>query len=638
MASADTIRSLYRAIQFRDPPAGELADYVARLDSGQLTATAAQVAILRSPYTVNFVAPVVREYQAAFGRVPDLGGLDFWADSTGAGYVDVLELAKLFVSSAEFQTRYGAGTDVNKAFLISLYTSVLGRGPDEGGLAYWLGSGQSQAQVLNYFAQSAEFTAQSSAYVENFLTLNAAGKTLTAGSLLAQSPLTLLPEQGFVGGTGAEAVRVAKTTASVAMGAGDDVVFLDAIAPGRPGLIAGGPGSDTLTMGAVVANALAGDPDSAALVTGFEKVGLLSSKVGTTLDVGALNAKGANAITTVEMLEPGALGVVVKDIPSGGALVLDHYSPSPIFIQVKDAATSKTDAFTIVMAGVGAPEPPLVIVPYVEAITVQTASSAAQMSLLQFESNQTTSVTMAGPAGFRLELAASSLSSIDNQVAASGGLTSVKLNTKVAGTFTYQGSAGSDECDARLAGGNTVLRGGDGDDALYGSQGGSNTLEGGSGDDRLFTGSGSDTVNGGDGSDSVFIGSGQHQITGGAGADLLIVQSTSKTAIPVILDLGRGDLGPNPADVFIFAGAGAFQAARVSLPGFGTLSSALNIAGSSTSGNTVKWFQFSGSTYLVQDIATATTFQEGTDRVVKIAGLVDFSTANFDGMGGLTLL
>jgi Ca2+-binding RTX toxin-like protein len=518
--------------------------------------------------------------------------------------------------------------------VISLYTNVLGRGPDADGLAYWLGSGQSQAQVLNFFAQSAEFTAQAGPYVENFLNLNAAGPTLPLGSLLAQSPLVLLPEQGFAGGAGAETVRVGKTTVSVTMGAGDDVVFLDTFAPGRAGLISGGPGVDMLAMGAGVANLLTGDPDYAAIVTGFEKVGLLSSSLGTTLDVGALNAKGANAITTVEILEAGALGISVKNIASGGTLVLDHSSASPIDIQVTGAATSKTDAFNIVLAGPGGLEPPAyVIVPNVEAINVQTDPSAGRMSMA-LAADTVKTITIAGAVGFQLDLVTPSLSLIDNRYSAGGGVT---LAYKVANGFAYHGSPGTDIVDARLAGGNTFLHGGDGDDTLYGSQGGSSLLDGGAGNDTLITGFGPDTVDGGAGDDAITIGLGAHQITGGGGVDVFKVENTSKTAIPVILDLGRGDLYPNPADVFIFAGASSFQATRVSLPGFGTLSGALSIAASGTSGNTIKWLQYSGSTYLVQDISTATTFQEGTDRVVKLAGLYDFSTAKFDGMGGLIL-
>ena len=44
----------------------------------------------------------------------------------------------------------------------------------------------------------------------------------------------------------------------------------------------------------------------------------------------------------------------------------------------------------------------------------------------------------------------------------------------------------------------------------------------------------------------------------------------------------------------------------------------------------VAWFQFSGNTYVIENVSDSTTaFQNNSDVIVKITGLVDLSTASF---------
>ena len=62
------ITAAYQAVQYRAPPASDLAVYNASLQSGALTLAQVQTAITNDPYTINNVNPVIREYQAAFGR------------------------------------------------------------------------------------------------------------------------------------------------------------------------------------------------------------------------------------------------------------------------------------------------------------------------------------------------------------------------------------------------------------------------------------------------------------------------------------------------------------------------------------------------------------------------------------------
>jgi hypothetical protein len=77
-----------------------------------------------------------------------------------AGTVTLVQVADFFTASPEFQATYGALD--NTAFVTLLYGNVLGRAPDAGGLAGWVGAldgGMTRGQVLVGFSESPEYKA-----------------------------------------------------------------------------------------------------------------------------------------------------------------------------------------------------------------------------------------------------------------------------------------------------------------------------------------------------------------------------------------------------------------------------------------------------------------------------------------------
>lgn len=101
-------------------------------------------------------ARVVRLYQAAFARGADQAGLNFWQDQLNAG-ASLETVASSFVGSAEFAARFGALD--NGGYVDQLYQNVLGRAPDAGGRAFWVGAldaGATRAAVLGSFSESTE--------------------------------------------------------------------------------------------------------------------------------------------------------------------------------------------------------------------------------------------------------------------------------------------------------------------------------------------------------------------------------------------------------------------------------------------------------------------------------------------------
>ena len=97
-------------------------------------------------------------YQAAYDRMPDYSGFEYWAGQADALQLSALRLADLFMAAPEFTAKFGTNPS-NDAFVTELYTNVLGRTPDAAGLAYWeaqANAGTPRDQLLVAFATSTE--------------------------------------------------------------------------------------------------------------------------------------------------------------------------------------------------------------------------------------------------------------------------------------------------------------------------------------------------------------------------------------------------------------------------------------------------------------------------------------------------
>lgn len=98
-----------------------------------------------------------RTYQAAFDRVPDIGGLSHWVRVMDAG-ASLIDIASAFTRSAEFESLYGPDPS-HADFVERLYYNVLDRPGEAGGMAFWIGElerGATREHVLASFAESLE--------------------------------------------------------------------------------------------------------------------------------------------------------------------------------------------------------------------------------------------------------------------------------------------------------------------------------------------------------------------------------------------------------------------------------------------------------------------------------------------------
>ncbi|MEM7198393.1 MAG: DUF4214 domain-containing protein, partial [Pseudomonadota bacterium] len=104
---------------------------------------------------------VYRFYRGLFGRNPDSGGFEFWRGQIEDGSSDSIARAVESASGTqEYQTRFGGSNSSDVNFVSSLYSNILGRTLDQGGLNYWtsqLSSAErSRAQVAEFFISSNE--------------------------------------------------------------------------------------------------------------------------------------------------------------------------------------------------------------------------------------------------------------------------------------------------------------------------------------------------------------------------------------------------------------------------------------------------------------------------------------------------
>lgn len=113
---------------------------------------------MMAAYFPEASAQVYRLYQSTLDRAPDVDGHNRWTNEIAVRGRDALDVAQGFMGSPEFVTQFG-GLD-NAGFVELLYSNVLGRGADAGGLARWTGDlngGVERAQVVLGFSDSAEF-------------------------------------------------------------------------------------------------------------------------------------------------------------------------------------------------------------------------------------------------------------------------------------------------------------------------------------------------------------------------------------------------------------------------------------------------------------------------------------------------
>jgi Ca2+-binding RTX toxin-like protein len=172
--SAQFVTLLYNNVLHRAPDSGGLANWVGYLNGGAsresvVTGFSDSAEFVSVTDPVPHSGQVYRLYGATLDRQPDAGGFAGWVDYLDNGQ-RLANAAGGFTGSAEFQAKYGALNDT--AFVTLLYSNVLHRGPDSGGLAGWLGAlngGASRTDVVLGFSESAEYVAGTNSALRTYM-------------------------------------------------------------------------------------------------------------------------------------------------------------------------------------------------------------------------------------------------------------------------------------------------------------------------------------------------------------------------------------------------------------------------------------------------------------------------------------
>ncbi|TXM67546.1 DUF4214 domain-containing protein [Methylobacterium sp. WL12] len=188
--SAAQITLAYQNALQRTPSASEVNSYVAVSNSGALSDAQIFSSISNSQEANTYVDPVVRFYQAAFGRVPDQAGLAQQVKTLEVPGQSLQTIASGFTQSQEFVNKYGTTGAVTEAYVQALYVNVLGRTGTGAEVAAWINtvadpaSGyKTAADVLFGFAQSPEFVQRAEGPINTFLSNAAQGTATYTGSL-----------------------------------------------------------------------------------------------------------------------------------------------------------------------------------------------------------------------------------------------------------------------------------------------------------------------------------------------------------------------------------------------------------------------------------------------------------------------
>jgi len=446
---------------------------------------------------------------------------------------------------------------------------------------------------------------------------NSAGVTITTA---------LNTAVGFTGGDGDDVITLSNgATASTNMGAGDDKVTV-AAALGSGGAVEGGDGNDTLVVNAA-SFSLTG-------ITGFEVLGLGGSATG------AYSADGFTGLTH------GALtgAVTYNNVAAGTGLTITATTSQAATYTLADA-TGASDALDLTITGAGAINANTLTAAGVESIAITTDDTAATATginhTLTIAGNDVETITVSGDAGLSLTANSTALTSFDASGTTTAG-SAVSLTTgALANAATLSGGAGGDTLVATAATKAVTLNGNGGNDTLTANNAQDNTVNGGDGNDTITTGAGSDTIDAGAGDDTIDSGTGLDTLTGGDGDDTFVMSvSTAGNIYTSITDFAAGDsldLTGLDAQANAAIANATDIGAGITLASTAVFQDYLDAAAADTTdaggdGNLdvalVNWFQFGGDTFVVVDQSVQATFQTGQDSVVKLAGLIDLSTAD----------
>jgi len=345
------------------------------------------------------------------------------------------------------------------------------------------------------------------------------------------------------GGAGNDAITLAANTGNVnvTLGTGDDTVaFTGASTFNTNDTVAGGEGTDTLSIKAVEAGAVTAN---LANVSGFERLTLNTAAAAESVNAtrfGAIeqvNLAAAVNASLILTLDAGAKTVTVGNAANTASLATA--------LTINDTGTATTDTLALNVTNTAGATDALgdvdLTINGFETITLNTGATvtaAQNLDDLAIAGDSTTGANTLNITGINtLNTTATVTSNSPGlfTINASGMTGNAALVMTAAPTFTggvtgtvsITGTANADTLIGHASASSTI-NGGAGVDNITGGTG-ADSLVGGAGNDTITAGGGNDTVSGDAGNDTITAAAGTVNVDGGAGNDVVNMDATLST-------------------------------------------------------------------------------------------------------------
>lgn len=476
--------------------------------------------------------------------------------------------------------------------------------------------------------KSLNLTGSTTALVTAITSTNSAGVTTS-----------LNVDQAGTFSAGNNTVTVAGgATKAITFGAGNDTVNITTLA--STASIAGGAGTDTLGISA--ANAVFASGAAFTQVTGFEVLSVGAVGAASVINLTNLNNSGANAFNKV-VVAGATNALTLNGLTANNTLELTAAATGQTITANLADATGAADVLNISVKNAAGINAGTIVAANVETINFATDDTATTATGIQHTATLTDaaakSISVTGDAGLALTFAGTALTTFNAGGVTKGAVSWTSGNLDAAVTVT--GGAGANTIDLGATTKAVTYTGGAGVDTIT-TGAGTATVTTGAGADVITLGAGAATVNAGAGNDIINLGSGLNIVTGGAGNDTFNLNGVvipNGNTYSTITDFSAGDSIVFSTGTFAAAALGA----RVTLAGTAAFADFLQAAAASTfavgADSAVKWFQFGGDTYVVNDrTANNTSFVNGADQVIKLTGIVDLSASTTSATGIVTFV
>lgn len=294
---------------------------------------------------------VTQLYNAAFGRQPDLGGVEYYMNQLKADY-SFADIANEFMASPEFQARFGSTVSDNQ-FITNLYQNILHRAPATTELAYYAAALQnseagsivnttnplmwSRTQELLNFTNSPENQSDTSGFVINTAGTTSNGlvySTPTSGSQTGAQAIAQAAQTGVLDTTQISASEAATTTVGHVPTSPGSISILGATGPdaAEAASVRDYASSGIVILSSAVPNFSSGVNNSSVIVNGSTSGG----------DYIGLASGTVNLFSTGNIVSEGAAGA--QPLANAPYTIITGWAPGD-YLTLASTGSSQTYAF-----------------------------------------------------------------------------------------------------------------------------------------------------------------------------------------------------------------------------------------------------------------------------------------------------